>query len=215
MLRLAVPFMLLAAAPAAAVLITSTPGAPDPGIPHGQTMLVSFDTPPIAGVTNVTSGPVITAAGSIGGVRAAPAGTGDGVYQSIDGGGSSLFDFSGFTQGKPLASLSLYWGSVDGYNFIDFLNKDGVRIGGTSGSSLPLANGNQSDSITNRRVVFNFSPREAITAVRLRSDSAAFEFDSLAGTAAVPEPAVWALLIVGFGMVGHAMRKRRMAKGWA
>ena len=32
----------------------------------------------------------------------------------------------------------------------------------------------------------------------------------LAGTAAVPEPATWAMLIAGFGMVGGAARRRRM-----
>ncbi len=42
-----------------------------------------------------------------------------------------------------------------------------------------------------------------------------FTFDTaqvfgLAGTAAVPEPATWAMLIAGFGMVGASARRRRM-----
>lgn len=32
---------------------------------------------------------------------------------------------------------------------------------------------------------------------------------SLASTAAVPEPSTWALMIVGFGAVGYAMRRRQ------
>lgn len=205
---------LLAAAPAAAVTVTSLPGAPDPGIAFGETRVASFDTPLAAGVVNTTAGSVITAAGSIGGVRAAPAWTGSGVYQSIGAGGSSLFDFSAW--GSPLSSFSLYWGSIDSYNFIDFLDANGLRIAGLSGSDLPRFDGNQTASASNRRVVFGFAPFESITAVRLRSTGAAFEYDDIgaaahyeAFTGAVPEPASWALLITGFGLIGVSMRRRR------
>lgn len=34
---------------------------------------------------------------------------------------------------------------------------------------------------------------------------------SLANTAAVPEPATWALMILGFGVVGYSMRRRHKA----
>lgn len=214
----AIAMALLAASPAIAVTMVSSPGAPDPGMAAGQTMLVSFDAPIVAGVTETTTGNVITGAASASGVRAAPAGTGTGAYQSIGTGGSALFDFSGWAGSKGLTSLSLYWGSIDVYNFIDFLNPEGIRIGGVSGSDMPLANGDQTVAMTNRRVFFGFTPQENVTAIRLRSTGNAFEFDSIgaqAGIAAnisagpVPEPEAWALCLIGAALVGAAMRYRR------
>ncbi len=198
-----------AAAPAFAVIVTSAPGAPDPGAAPGETLLVSFDAANAAGVTEQNFGKVITAAGSIGGMRAAPAGTGNGVYRSIGGGGRSRFDFSGWTQGRGLSSLSLYWGSVDSYNHVDFLDPAGNTIASIGGNDLPMANGNQVAALTNRRVFFSFRPDQKVTGLQLRSDGAAFEFDSIAGTGVVPEPASWALLITGFGLIGAALRQRR------
>lgn len=210
--RLVAGALAVTAAPLLAVTVTSAPGAPDPGLAAGQTLLVSFDTANVAGVTNVTSGAGITAAGNIGGVRAAPAGTGNGVYQSIGTDGTSTFDFSGWTGGRPLASLSFYWGSIDRYNFVDFLDATGTRIGGLSGADLPRFDGNQGLAMTNRRVFFDFLPTEKITAVRLHSTGNAFEYDSFAGAGAVPEPATWAMLILGFGCVGLAMRRRAITR---
>ena len=210
---------LLAAVPAVAVTVTTSAGAPDPGIALGENLVVSFDAPSALGITNVTSGTVTTAAGSIGGVRAAPAGTpGGNVYQSIGTGGSSIFDFSQFSNGLGLATASFYWGSVDAYNFFDALNSDGDVVYSLSGTDLPQFNGDQTAAITNRRVFFNFAPEDAVTALRLRSTGVAFEFDNIGARAnmpsggigaAVPEPATWAMLIIGFGMVGAVMRRPR------
>jgi hypothetical protein len=198
------------ATPATAVIVTTAPGAPDPGMAPGETMLVTFDAPNVAGVTSTFAGPVITAAGSTGGVRAAPAGTvAGGVYRSIGRGGSSLFDFSGWSGGRPLATASLYWGSVDAYNFLDVLNASGGVVRTIAGSDLPMFNGNQTLPMTNRRVFLNFDAAQNVTALRMRSTGAAFEFDNIAASAAVPEPASWALLITGFGLIGYAMRRRQ------
>lgn len=38
---------------------------------------------------------------------------------------------------------------------------------------------------------------------------------SVAGTAPVPEPAVWAMMIAGFGVAGAAMRRRKVAVAFA
>lgn len=203
--------LLSAAGPAAAASFISTPGAPDPGHAAGETLLVTFDAPNAPGVTATSHGTVITAAGSVGSVRAAPAGTPDaGIYQSIGAGGETLFDFAGWSHGKPLTSASLYWGSIDSYNFIDFLDAAGNRVGGIGGGDLPMANGNQWLPDTNRRVYFTFTPQEAVTTLRLRSTGTAFEFDNIAASiGAVPEPASWAMLITGFAFIGSAMRLRK------
>lgn len=199
----------LIAAPAAAVVMTSAPGAPDPGLSAGEVLVVSFDAPSATGVAETNSGKVITGPGS-NGQRAAPAGTGTGAYRSIGAGGRSTFDFSGFTQGAPLRRLSFYWGSIDSYNHVDFLNPQGTLVGAFAGGDLPLANGNQTAAATNRRVFFDFLPAENVTAVRFRSTGTAFELDSIGAiTGAVPEPATWAMLILGFGAVGIGLRRRR------
>lgn len=208
-LTLAAAALLAFAGPALAVTVTSVPGAPDPGLSPNATLLAGFDAANLAGVTDTSSGNVITGPGSIGGVRAAPAGTGNGAYRSIGKGGSNTFDFAGWTGGKPLSELSLYWGSIDSFNVVDFLRPDNSLVASVSGSMLPQFNGNQTQAITNRRVHFDFTSSDNVTRLRLRSTGTAFEFDSIAGVA-VPEPSTWALMIIGFGAIGFAMRRRRV-----
>jgi hypothetical protein len=209
MFRLAVGIVAaLIAVPAAAVVVTSLPGASDPGAGAGQKLLVSFDAPAVAGITSISHGAVITAAGNIGGVRAAPAGApAGGIYQSIGTGGSTTFDFSKFTRGHPLANFSLYWGSIYSANRIDFLTAAGAVVFTVLGSEFPAFNGGQTQSVTNRRVSFDLSPGDNVTKVKFSSGCNAFEFDSIQGS--MPEPGAWAMLIVGFGVVGHAARRRR------
>ena len=36
--------------------------------------------------------------------------------------------------------------------------------------------------------------------------------DALSATSAVPEPATWAMMLIGFGAVGHSLRRRRSIK---
>jgi len=153
--------LVVAPAPAADVTVTGRLGATDPGLARGESLLVSFDQATAAGVTDICRGTVITAAGSIGVVRAAAAGIGNSIYRSIGGGSESLFDF---------------------------LDLAGLRVIMTGSSSLPLANGNQTAGITNRRIFFEFKPEQKITAARLRSNGAAVEFDNIGVMAVVPEP---------------------------
>ena len=193
------------------ITVIGQAGAPDAGPPAGQSLLVSFDAPNSAGVTEFSSGTVITAAGSIGGVRAAPAGNGS-VYRSLGADSQSTFDFSGWTKGAPLASFSFEWGSIDSYNFVDFLNRRGETVWTLAGSDFPQFNGDQAAAITNQRLLVSFQREADIAAVRMRSKGAAFEFDRLAGaaaTGAVPEPASWLMMIIGFGFVGHGLRRKR------
>ncbi|WP_416907272.1 MAG: PEPxxWA-CTERM sorting domain-containing protein [Polymorphobacter sp.] len=206
---------LASAGPAAAVVavVGSVAGAPDPGISHaGFVEVITFDAPSAAGIVNTTSGAVITAAGNISRVRAAPAGTAPGgIYQSVGTGGSSTFDFAGYLpQFRVLTGLSLYWGSVDSHNALEFLNADGSVVSAFTGSDLPRFDGNQTLGATNRRITFAMAGQNEITQVRFRGQGNAFEFDTIgAAVGSVPEPASWAMLIAGFGLVGGAMRRRR------
>lgn len=193
------------------ITVIGQAGVADAGPAPGQSLLVSFDAPNALGVTEFSSGSVITAAGSIGGVRAAPAGN-NSVYRSLGGNSQSTFDFSGWTKGAPLASLSFEWGSIDSYNFVDFLNRRGETVWTIAGGDFPQFNGDQASAITNQRLLISFQREADVAAVRMRSKGSAFEFDSLAGaagTGAVPEPASWLMMIVGFGFVGHSLRRRR------
>ncbi len=211
---LAAAAALALAIPANAVIVTTAAGAPDPGLAPGQTSLITFDAPNAVGVVETRLGNVITAAGNISGVRAAPAGTPiGGVYQSIGTGGSNTIDFSGWTGGKRLLSLSFYWGSVDSHNFVDFLDSNGNVFQTVGGNSLPAATGDQAAGLTNRRVFFNFLASENIQKIRLRGNGNAFEYDSFGGVAStvLPEPGTWALMIIGFGIVGAAQRRQQRA----
>ena len=49
----------------------------------------------------------------------------------------------------------------------------------------------------------------AFSSLRLTSGTNAFEIDNVAVNSAVPEPATWAMMLLGFGAVGFSARRRR------
>jgi hypothetical protein len=114
-----------------------------------------------------------------------------------------------------LSTISFYVGSLDGFNGLTFTHKDGTTetFMGTAIDSLLTtvdANGNQAAADSNGRLSFTFS--NPITAVQFSSASNSFEISNIATTMAlalVPEPAGWAMMLVGFGGVGALLRKRR------
>ena len=55
------------------------------------------------------------------------------------------------------------------------------------------------------------SAGEYITSVSYSGGNATGATDVQLGTAAVPEPAAWALMITGFGMAGSMIRRRKLA----
>ncbi len=193
---------LLSSAAAGAVTVTSAFGAPDPGPFAGQHYVVTFDAPNAAGYSfdaNIHTSPM-----SLPGA-AAPAGD-----ATTFGYVTSAAAPSTSTLSTPnLKSISFYWGSIDTYNSVDVLGAGGTTLTTVSGGMIPPANGNQSIGSTNRRVDFTAGSGEVITGLRFNSSGVAFEFDSFAA-AAVPEPASWALMIGGFGLVGFAARRRRL-----
>lgn len=210
------------AAPANAVTIVSNLlGAPDVGPPAGYNIVVDFEPGWNSALNTVQVGEVYTGPQSLAVPaqtgRAAPAGTPvGGSYQSVGSGtpatGSSFFDFSSILPDyRPyMTGFSLYWGSVDAYNTIQFFNKDGNLVQAFTGIQISNpANGGRTEAATNRRVTFGFTQAENITGVKFLSTQDAFEFDDLALTTSVPEPASWAMLIGGFGLVGASMRRRR------
>jgi hypothetical protein len=206
--RLLAPLIALVVAgsalPAAAmVLISPRLGAPDPGPGRNERMVVDFDAPNARGFV-WTDAPSVRL-GSQSGVAAAPAGV------------NSRFGFVSTARGAvseatlltpALRSISFYWGSIDPHNQVEVLNTAGQTMVTLNGSNFSPANGNWHAELTNRRVGFLALPGHEIGGLRLRAGGIAFEFDSIAANA-VPEPASWAMLITGFGLVGLLARRRQ------
>lgn len=110
-------------------------------------------------------------------------------------GSASIFSKTGF------GSLSFDWGSVDTYNTFGLLDAMGNAFFTLTGSSIQPNGGT-----TGTRISLNSD--QPIYGLRLYSGKPAFEIDNVTFSGAVPEPATWAMMILGFGLVGAAMRRR-------
>lgn len=163
--------------------------------------------PGFSGNYKVTSGTNSTAAAPvIGGV------TDTTRYLAVPGTGTSgnaFLNVGALGGGGVLTRLSADWGSIDNYNTLIFYAGNTV-VQTVTGSMFPPANGDQSSAATNRNVSFDFNRNQGVTRVGFNSGKLAFEFDNLS-IAAVPEPATWAMLVLGFGMVGVVARRRLTA----
>jgi hypothetical protein len=129
-----------------------------------------------------------------------PAGT---PYLSVLGGGSATYTFA-----SGVESFQFDWGSVDSYNTLT-INSSGADPIIVPGLSFPnAANGNQVDPGTNGLFRVTGTEGERFTSVTFASSQNSFEVDNLA-VGGVPEPASWALMILGFGGAGAALRGQR------
>lgn len=191
----------LTAAAAQATTVTSVQG-PDGA---GQTILFDFESGTPAGL----SGNAGVKIGTVAGQYAAPMGD-SGHFLVVPVGGSTG---SGILElGNAYDNISFYWGSIDKYNTVEFFTgagATGTSLGLYGGGDLAGATGNgaQGTAANNRRVFFDFGS-DLATSVRFSSTQIAFEIDNIA-TAPVPEPAMWAMMLVGFGFVGATLRGRR------
>jgi hypothetical protein len=128
---------------------------------------------------------------------------GTGNYLSVEGGQSETLTFA-----AGVNKVAFYIGSLDSYNDLNFMfsgatstDVTGVQLGAVTGAD----NGAQTDANTNGEFVFTFA--QPITSVTLGSTSNSFEIASI--SAAVPEPATWAMMLLGLGSVGALLRNRR------
>lgn len=111
-------------------------------------------------------------------------------------GSASIFSKIGFN------NVSFDWGTVDSYNTFALLDAAGNAFYTLSGREVMPNSGT-----TGQRISLT-SSGQAIYGLRLYSGQPAFEVDNVNFSAAVPEPATWAMMILGFGAVGFAMRRR-------
>jgi hypothetical protein len=187
------------AANASLVSLTFVPfgdGIAPPIVPKGETAVT---------LTKGT-GQIVT--GSMSGDWAAPAypgGTPDpNSYLALETGQSSTIAFGGSFTG-----VEIYIGSLDSYNTISFSNK--ISFTGTTLASMAtggaVADGNQTAGSSNGLFYFVFSPDEAVTSVTLGSNGNSLEVAGIS-VSAIPEPATWAMMLIGFTGLGYAAFRR-------
>jgi hypothetical protein len=191
----------LAAPASATVFFSFAPGAATPDA--GYAVINAFEVD--AGITGsgyqIKSPPSdsngATPANSV------PAGTN---YLSVLAGGAATILFG------PTSAFQFDWGSIDTYNTLTIYTNfgSGVVIPGAMGNFANPANGDQLSAGTNGRfTVFSDNSAEYFTGIKLESSTNSFEIDNLA--VAVPEPATWTMMILGFGAAGGLIRRRRRA----
>jgi hypothetical protein len=109
-----------------------------------------------------------------------------------------------FTQ--PLGYLSFLWGSPDTYNVLTLTTNQQTYTFNVNNLNFAVRDGNQSFS---QYVQFVATAGESIRSVTFNNSPAVDAFEVANFTAVVPEPATWAMMLIGFGMVGAATRYRR------
>jgi hypothetical protein len=202
----------LAGGAQSAVFVNSIPGAPDPGPLAGETQVITFDGGVVpAGVT--LTGDYGLQTGSLAGHYAAPAGDTTTYFETPNAttDNAAEIDFAPFLGNRDVARFSFYWGSIDSYNTLQLLDRSGHSFFTISGASIPPAAGDWTDPSMNRRVTFTLSgDSRNLGGLLFTSTSPAFEIDTIS-FGAVPEPASWAFMMLGFGGLGAVLRRRRAA----
>lgn len=159
----------------------------------------NFDTTFFPG--SVVGGEVVS--GSVGGQFATPFGD---TTHYFTVGTLSQPESATLTLSGKFNYLGLYWGSIDNYNSITISDAGGSTV--VSSGTFPIlnpANGNQGLGGSAYVNIFDTLP---ITSITFHSNIQAFEFDNVA-VAAVPEPATWAMMTLGFFSLGFLAYRRK------
>lgn len=190
----------LAASPASAVTFTSTAGSTSSfAAPAGT--VVDFNGGLPTGVTLSGSDYGYATGSSFNGAE--PAFSDGSRYLAVYGNGTATLAADAAYQ-----AISIFLGSIDSYNTISLLSTTGAVLASYTGADLaPTANGSQDSSVTNRRITFTASAGETFGAIVFGSGGNSLEVDNVVFS--VPEPSTWALMFLGFGMIGATARYRR------
>ncbi len=142
------------------------------------------------------------------GQYAAPAFGDNSSYLAVGLGGSATLAQTAL----GFDAVSFFIGSIDSFNSVQVLSTTGALIASFTGDAFTATpDGNQLLSTTNRRITITRDATDAlIGGVRFLSAGNALEVDNV--VFAVPEPSTWALMLLGFGMVGTATRYRRRSR---
>jgi len=180
-------------------------------LPTGESLITDFGTS--AGLT----GSALLYTGSKTAFSAAPAFSATTVdtaqYLSVRPGDSETIVLPSSTE------ISLYVGSLDPSNTFAFGGAGAVTYTASQLAVPPaVANGNWTSSNTNGRFIFTFSA--PVTSLTLSSPGNTLEVASIAGVVpgatvgGVPESATWALMLIGIGGLGGALRQRRSPRAF-
>jgi hypothetical protein len=186
-----------------AITFENGTGAPAPNIVP-STALANGNFGPINGATFSGNGLVVfnNNQGS-GGVYAFPA-FDNTIYMAILADKQETIAYS-----SAQKSFGLYWGSIDTYNTIQFFNGNS-SVASYHGNTLGLTVnpfGDQNASSSNQYVTFSDLIFDRVVLGSIGQNS--FEFDNVTSVAAVPEPATWAMMILGFLGVGFMAYRRK------
>ncbi|MEP6785740.1 MAG: PEPxxWA-CTERM sorting domain-containing protein [Sphingomonadales bacterium] len=116
-----------------------------------------------------------------------------------------------YTKSFAAANIfSFVIGSLDSYNRLTLSFTDGSTeiLNGAQIALGAIADGNQDLPTSNGRVYYVSDGVKLINGATFSSTNNSFEFDNLM-TGNVPEPSTWAMMVLGFGIVGRALRRRR------
>ena len=118
-----------------------------------------------------------------------------GNYAAVLAGGSFSTAFS------ASSVFSFLLGSLDSYNNLTLRFADGTatQLVGTAITGGTALN-------SNGTVTYRVTSGPLLTGATFGTAGNSFEFDNLAS--AVPEPAAWGMMILGFGLVGGVLRRR-------
>ncbi|MBB4152241.1 hypothetical protein GGQ80_000117 [Sphingomonas jinjuensis] len=113
------------------------------------------------------------------------------------------------TFSRPTSYLSFLWGSPDTYNQLTVNTNVASYIYTAATLNFARTNGDQSFS---QYVQFATTAGELISSVNFTNVPAADAFETANfSVTAVPEPATWGMMLVGFGMIAATSRRRRTA----
>lgn len=174
--------------------------------------VVTFNGAAPAGTVVTLNDGASVVSGSSSGQYAQPFGSDTSPYLSVFGGSSATV--SDIT-GVGYNGLSFYLGSIDTYNVVDILSTTGALIASYTGSAfLGGTSGDQTLPTTNRLISFTREANDPLFGgVTFRSSQNSAEIDNVRflSPSAVPEPATWLTMLLGFGFLGAAMRRKKTA----
>jgi hypothetical protein len=209
LLLAAATLIVASAAPASAARIVSNVAGSTASYAAPAGTVIDFD-----GMLPTTFGYDFSQAGVVSGDAlnryAAPAYGPDGTrYLAVLNGGSATIQAM---NNVAYQSVSFFLGSIDTYNVVQVLSTTGSVLSTFTGVNFTVdPNGNQDIPSTNRRITIAADVNDvAIGGIRFLSNGNSLEVDNV--VFAVPEPSTWAMMFLGFGMIGTAARYRRRSK---